>query len=105
MVRSTNQSTALKPALLRPDQTTDPATAARTVLRARVAQPAGPDESCPKQWQSGVRPRARLRAMAKIKSSNNERAPSAPNQAEATGNSVTATTNSAKGSTNASGTA
>jgi hypothetical protein len=72
--------------------------AARTLLRTRVFQPAGSERSCPKQWHSGFRPRAKFALIPTTKSSSSTSAPTAPHQAVEVGIRAAATASSASGS-------
>src|SRR5215208_6746956 len=77
-----SQERALGPAPpSEPAHRTNPAMAARAPLRARVFHPAGAECSCPKQWHSGLRPRARLTVMPTRNTERSASAPRAPHQA------------------------
>ncbi len=68
-------------------------------MRARVFNPAGSECSCPKQWQSGLRPRARLATMPAAKRSRSVSAAAAPHQAVEAGMRATASASSASAGT------
>ncbi len=93
-------ATALGPGAFASTKT---ATAASTAFRTSVFGPAGAERSCPKQWQSGARPRAMLAAIATENMSSRPTATAAPARAVAAGSSSTAATSSAAGMTSASG--
>src|SRR5215207_9123408 len=84
---------------------TKPATAASTPLRASVFQPAGSECSCPKQWHSGLRPRAKLALIPTTNRSSSTSAPTAPHQAVEAGIRAAATASAASGSKTPSGAA
>lgn len=96
------QATALGPAPFHSATARPPASAPSTPFRASVVQPAGAEWSCPKQWQSGVRPRARLMAIAAPNVSRRPAAASAPMSAPRDVNRRPATASSASGSATAS---
>src|SRR5215217_3652409 len=79
--------------------------AARAPLRARVFHPAGSECSCPKQWHSGLRPRARLTVMPTRNTERSASAARAPHQAVDAGKRVAATASSARGRSSPSGAA
>src|SRR5262245_58611621 len=78
-VRALAQAKRLGPGLSFARQTSAAAIAAKPALKRNVEAPIGAECRLPKQWQLGLRPRARLapRAVAKTASRRNaERAPS-----------------------------
>src|SRR5579859_667688 len=97
-VKPPNQLTRLGRGPRRPSQTRNPAAHASPALRASVGQPTGAECNWPKQWQSGVRPSARLMLMAMMKANSSESAPTAPSHADRAGIKLTATASSASGS-------
>ena len=79
------------------------AMAASTMFRTSVDQPTGSECSCPKQWQFGVRPRARFTPIATTNTTSRVKTPIAPQRAVAAGISAIAQASSAIGSSTAIG--
>ena len=84
-------------------QTMNAAMAARTMLRDTVVQPTGRECSWPKQWQSGLRPRARLTAIAAIKTMSVANVATAAQRAVGETINVAAQASSHSGSSQATG--
>jgi hypothetical protein len=83
------------PSRIGPRERSQTATPPSIPLRIKVERPTGEECSCPKQWQSGLRPRAKLTAIPSEKIASRASAAQAPYHANASGTSATATAISA----------